>query len=187
MSDNSAPVLYRWDGDAMIPAAPRFAKQCDKQFVVGLTYTLVPHEQRSSVSHRHYFAAIQGAWENLPEVHAGRFRTSEHLRKWALVQSKFCDERTIVAPSKADALRIAAFVQSIDEYAVVLVRGNIVAHYTAKSQSLRAMDKKEFQESKQAVLDICANLIGVDVATLQAQSPPLQPAHSRERKRETTE
>jgi hypothetical protein len=179
----TAPVIFEWDGEVMKPLA-RFQKLCDRQYVVGRQYYLIVQEERSRASHNQYFAAIQDAWDNLPEVHAGRWPTTEHLRKWALVQAGYRVEKTIVAKTKADALRISAFVQSIDEYAVVLVRGNTVAHYTAKSQSMTAMDKKEFQQSKQAVLDVLDHLLGLDRGTLARQSPPLAPSHDRERERE---
>ena len=38
---------------------------------------------------------------------------------------------------------------------------------TAQSQSFRAMGKQRFQESKQAVLDILAELIGVEAKQLE--------------------
>jgi hypothetical protein len=182
----TAPVIFQWDGDAMKPLA-RFEKLCAKQYVVGLEYPMVVQEQRSRASHNQYFAAIQDAWDNLPEIHAGRWPTPEHLRKWALVQAGYRVEKTIVAKTKADALRISAFVQSLDEWAVVLVNGNIVAHYTAKSQSLSAMDRKEFQASKQAVLDVLDKLLGLEPGSLTRQSPPLAPAHHRERETEPAE
>jgi hypothetical protein len=158
MSD--APIIYRWSGEAMEPL-PRFAKLCDATFVVGEVYRLVEHHERSSVSHRHYFACVHSAWENLPEQWADRLPTSEHLRKYALIRTGYRDERSIVAASKAEAQRIAAFVKPLDDFAVVLVSEAQVTVYTAKSQSVKAMGRTEFQASKVAVLDFCADLIGV--------------------------
>ena len=97
------PILYRWDGEAMTPATQRFAREADKQFVVGEEYPLIVHEHRSAASHKHYFAAISDAWESLPESMAGEFPTSEHLRKRALIMAGYRDERSIVAASKAEA------------------------------------------------------------------------------------
>lgn len=160
-----APVIYQWTGEAMVPQA-RFARLCDRQFVVGEHYRLVPHEDRSAASHRHFFAAVNDAWENLPEHLAERFPTSEHLRKWALIKAGFRDERTLVAASKAEAQRLAAFVRPMDDFAVVVVSEATVTVYTAKSQSVRAMGKAAFQASKDGVLSVLSEMIGVPPATL---------------------
>jgi len=127
-----------------------------------------PSDRRSAVSHSHYFAAVNEAWRNLPEDMADDFPTSEHLRKWALVKSGFRDERSIACSSRAEALRIAAFVRPIDEFAIVVVREAVVTVYTAKSQSLRAMGKAEFQRSKDGVLDVLAKLIGTSTEDLKS-------------------
>ena len=155
----TAPLLYRWSGEAMEPANPRFAREANKAFVVGETYTLEEIEHRSMRSHRHYFAAINDAWENLPERFAGEFPTPEHLRKRALIEAGYRDERTIVASSKAEALRVAAFIRPMDEYALVSVSGAAVVVWTAKSQNLRAMDARTFAQSKEAVLMVLARML----------------------------
>ena len=162
----SAPITYTWNGECHVPL-PRFAKLCDAQFVIGEQYRLVVHEDRSANSHRHYFAALHEAWQNLPEEHAERFPTSEHFRKWLLIHTGYRDERSIVCASKAEAQRVAAFVRPADEYAVVSVNECAVIFWTAKSQSMRAMGKKEFGESKQAVLELAASMIGVSVPDLR--------------------
>jgi hypothetical protein len=154
------PITYQWNGEAMVPMR-RFQKACDQQFVIGEFYRLEPIEERSAQSHRHYFACINDAWLNLRDEMAGRFITPEHLRKYALVKAGYCDERTIVCSSKAEAHRLAAFIKPMDEFAVVLVFDATVRVYTAKSQSLRAMGKKDFQESKDKVLEIVSEMIGV--------------------------
>jgi len=158
------PLAFEWEGDVMRPLRPKAA---DAQYVVGEKYMLDVREDRSLPSHRHYFACIREAWANLPEHLAERHASAEHLRKWALIQAGYRDERTIVCASQAEAQRVAAFIRPIDEYAVVVTRGNVVIHYTAKSQSMRAMDKKTFRASKDAVLDIIAGLIKTDTATLR--------------------
>jgi hypothetical protein len=160
-------LLFKWDGEAMTPARPR---QADAEFVVGESYLLDRVEQRSSASHAHFFACVNEAWRNLPEDQAERFPTAERLRKYALIMTGYRDERTIVASSTAEALRLAAFIRPMDEFAVVIVRGAVVAVMTAKSQSMRAMKKKAFSESKQAVLDYLASMIKVDRATLEREA-----------------
>jgi hypothetical protein len=153
------PLVFQWDGEAMVPAHSRLA---DRHFVIGETYTLVPREDRSAASHRHYFASVAEAHNNLPESWALRLPTSEHLRKYALIKAGYCDSQTLIARSAASARDIAAFLRPIDEFSIVTVEGCAVTRFTAKSQSERAMGKKDFQASKEAVLDIISELIGVD-------------------------
>src|SRR3546814_8478118 len=119
----------------MVPLTPRLA---DRYYVVGETYSLVPQEDRSAVSHRHYFVSLHDAWTNLPEDAAERFQTSEHLRKWALIRAGYRDERSIVCASKAEAQRLAAFIKPMDDYAVVLVSEAVVKVCTAKSQDRKS-------------------------------------------------
>lgn len=154
----------------MVPATTFMARLADKAFVVGEVYRLTEEHERSAASHRHFFAVIHDAWLNLPEGTAERFPTSEHLRKYALIKAGYRDERTFVAGSRAEALRLAAFVRPIDDFAIVTTSGATVTIWTAKSQSVRAMGGKAFQESKQAVLDVIADLIGVDPTTLSREA-----------------
>lgn len=165
----TAPVHCVWDGEAFAPL-PRFAKLCDREFVIGQPYPLVVQEERSQAAHNHYFAAIQEGWKNLREDVAERFPTAEHLRKYALCKAGFADERSIVCASKAEAQRIAAFVRPMDEYAVIVVRDATIRVFTAKSQSMRAMGKADFSASKEAVLDIVSGMIGVKAGDLKAHS-----------------
>jgi len=152
------PLYFEWDGEVMRPLHPQAA---DRQYVVGEHYFLDHREDRSMASHRHYFAVLMQAWQNLPEDIADRFPTPEHLRKYALVKTGFRDERNFVCHSRHEALRMAAFVKPMDEFAIVSCVGSSVVVLTAHSQSLRAMGKEKFQRSKDAVLDCVAELIGV--------------------------
>lgn len=156
------PVMLRWDGEAFSPANSYMARVCDQHFVVGERYLMTEHQERSSATHRHYFAAIKECWLNLPERIAGDFPTTEHLRKYALIKTGFYDSNSIVCSSKSEALRVAAFSRPVDEFAVVDAIGATVTRYVAKSQSTRAMGKDEFQRSKTAVLDFLEGLIGVE-------------------------
>lgn len=164
MTKAAPPMLFHWDGESMIPKIPRMA---DRHYVVGKTYTLVEHHDRSQATHSHYFASLNEAWKNLPESEAARFPSAEHLRKWALVKAGYFDVRDIACISRDEALRAAAHIRALDGYAVITVNDGVVRVYTAKSQSKRDMGAREFQESKQKVLDIVSELIGTDAATLQ--------------------
>ncbi|GAA0589073.1 hypothetical protein [Paenochrobactrum glaciei] len=159
---SSMPIMMQWDGEAMVPASSYWASCADRQFVIGEAYKMVEHHDRSGVSHNHYFASITNAWNTLPDHLLVEYPSAEHLRKKMLVKCGYADERSIVCASKADALRVAAFIKPMDEHAVVSVREAVVRVYTAQSQSMKAMGKQEFQQSKQSVLEEIDKLIGVD-------------------------
>lgn len=118
-------------------------------------------------SHRHYFATIADAWQNLPRHEAERFQSSEHLRKYALIKCGYADQRQIVCASKAEAQRLRAFVAPMDDYAIVTAVESVVTVFTAKSQSTKAMGRREFNESKQRVLDYVSQILGVSTDDLQ--------------------
>lgn len=157
----NAALPFRWTGEAMVPL-PSFAKRCDGEFTVGEVYNLEAVEERSAASHRHYFASVNEAWQNLPEATVEQFPTSEHLRKWCLIRAGYHQSRDIVVSSKAEARRLVAFVKPMDSYAVVVAREAVVTVYTAESQSQKAMGKQRFQESKDSVLSLLGAMIGAD-------------------------
>ena len=156
----AAPLMFVWDAErsVMVPVRRSIA---DKTYVDGESYRLGVIEERSANSHSHYFAALNEAFMNLPDDLAERFPTVEHLRKYALIQTGFRDERSIACASKAEALRVAAFIKPMDGYALVAVKDALVLVYTAKSQSYRAMGKEDFGKSKTAVLERVSDMIGV--------------------------
>jgi len=149
---------------------PAFAAAAAERFGVGEVVALAPAELRSSPSHRHYFACVREAWVNLPEGLAERFASDEHLRKYALIKAGNRDERSIVCTSRAEARRIAAFVRPIDDYSIITVSETVVSQFTAKSQSVEAMGKSQFQAGKDAVLGILAEMIGVELTVLAQAS-----------------
>ncbi len=157
-------ILFDWDGEAMIP---RSQSAADRQYVVGESYRLAVHEPRSVNSHNHFFAAVNEAWRNLPEHLAERHPTADHLRKWALIKAGYRDERVIVCANAAEAQKMVAFVGAMDDYAIVVRQHDVVTVFTAKSQSQKAMGKKAFQESKQDVLDVLSDMVGVTSQELQ--------------------
>ena len=157
MNDYILPLVFDWtDEGVMRPQLPRAA---DRHYVVGLSYRLAPYEERSMRSHRYYFACVNEAWKNLPEHWAEQFATPDHLRRYALIKAGYRDERSIATASKAEARRISAFIRPMDDYAIVTVSEALVCVFTAKSQSVRAMGRKEFAKSKDAVLDIVSAMV----------------------------
>jgi predicted transcriptional regulator of viral defense system len=163
------PVKFVWDGDNMVPET-RFKRLCDKQYVIGQNYRMVEEAERSRASHDHYFAAIEDAWQNLPENLTDLYPTSEHLRKRALIAAGYADQKSIVCTSHAEAVRVQAFMKAAIDYSMVTIEGSTVTLYTPKSQSKRAMGAKEFQLSKQSVLDIVAEMVGVEPEKLAANA-----------------
>lgn len=161
------PIPMTWDGDAFVPASAHWARLADKHFVVGQTYPLEVREDRSSASHRQYFSCINEAWQNLPDHLAERFATPDHLRKYALIKTGWRDERSIACSSKAEALRLSVFVRAMDDFAIVTVSEAVITVYTAKSQSLKAMGKADFQKSKDDVLGLLASMIGTNADELR--------------------
>lgn len=161
------PELFTWDGEAMVPRHPRRA---DQLFVVGETYPLIINEDRSVATHNHEFAWLREAWLNLPETLADLYPSPEHLRKRALIEAGYYDETIVDAGNNTAALRVAAVFRAREEFSLVIVRGPAVVIRTAKSQSRRAMNKKEFQESKTAIMEIIANMIGASPAALTREA-----------------
>lgn len=153
-------TIAQWDGEGFVPIG-RYKKQADAEYVVGQVYTIDVVLERSNNTHRHFFASVNEVWLNLPEGLAERFPTSEHLRKYALIRGGYADERSIICATPEDAVRVAAFVQPMDSYAVVTVSDYVVRVFTAQSQSYRTMGAKTFQDSKAKVLEFLTELIGV--------------------------
>ncbi|WP_313014588.1 hypothetical protein [Brevundimonas sp.] len=163
----SAPLPYFWDGEAM-RVLPGFQRQADQLFTIGERYRLAPVEERSGASHRHFFAAINEAWANLPERLAAHYPTAEHLRARALIEAGYCTIADYVCSSRAEAVRWAANLRAeASEYALVVISETVVRVFKPKSQSVKAMGREEFQASKDAVFTALAKMIGVTTAELQ--------------------
>ncbi|MCR9130757.1 MAG: hypothetical protein NXI12_14695 [Alphaproteobacteria bacterium] len=162
------PVQCIYDGEAFWPANRYQAKLAAEHYGAGELLALEPVEDRSPASHRHYFAAIREAWKSIPEDQASApwALSPEHLRKYALVRAGYADATTTDCGSNAAALRVAWAMKGLNEFAVIAVHESTVTAYTPHSQSARAMGKKAFQESKDAVLNVIAGLLGVTVDQL---------------------
>jgi hypothetical protein len=166
-SQSLAPIPCMWDADSRaFRPLPAFARRTADVYGHSEVVTLAPVEDRSAASHRHYFAAINECWRSLPEELTLQFSSPDHLRKAALIKAGYRDERSIVCSSHAEALRVAAFIRPLDDYAIVSVVGSTVVQLTAKSQSQKAMGKEVFGESKEAVFNVLADMLGVPVGDL---------------------
>lgn len=171
------PTVFVWTGQHMVPL-PRFRRQCDEQFVVDEEYPLTILEARSRKSHNHFFACVHEAWMNLPERErqkvdpltgevSERFVNENHLRKWALCKTGFCSHRAFPCASEVRAMELAAFLHTMDEFAIIEIEGDVVNVYEPESQSAASMGRERFQESKEAVLGLLSEMIRVKPADLQ--------------------
>lgn len=156
---NVPPLHCRYDGDNFVPLRPKTA---NKHFVVGEVYPFIVHEDRSAASHKQYFASLHEAWTQLPEWIGDLYPTPEHLRKRALIEAGYYDEEIIDCGSNKVAPSVSAAIRKRDDFALIQVRDHLVIIHTAKSQSMRAMGKKDFQASKAKVLEIVWGLCGHD-------------------------
>jgi len=179
------PVMLRWTADGTFAVEPRFAELCRRQFAVDELYPMAPVEMRNMKSHNHYFARLHEIWMNLPEEHAAKFPTEEALRAKALVETGFCTERNYVCDTHDKAMALGAIIRPYAEYAVIKVSGKVVKIFDPVSQSVAAMGKEKFEESKKAVLDYASALIpGLDQRELAKAAsrhagPEPKPSHGR--------
>lgn len=156
-----SPLYFEWDGEHMVPASRLAARLCDERFVVGERYPLEEVHARSNATHAHYFAVLKDLWLSLPEYMAEQFPSVEKLRKTALIRSGYHTKVQHVCKTAAEAERLASMIRPYDEYQIVLVEGVVVTVFHAMSQDHHSMDKTTFQASKEAVLNWCADLVGV--------------------------
>lgn len=161
-------INVQWDGQGLIPT--RYSRpQAERQFQFGRTYRVEVVEFRSPESHKHFFACLNTAFDNLPEAHANRWRTPDELRKWCLCQTAFRDTQEFHAASHAEAIRLATHFAQMREFSVCEIRDNMVLRHTPHSQDYAHMAAREFQQSKDAVLDVLANILGVPAEDLKRE------------------
>lgn len=165
-------IPLRYDGDGEFKTVNKYhARAADKALVIGEVLTWQQVQYRSEKSHAHFFSLVHEAWLNLPEQYAMEFPNETSLRKFALIKTGYCKIHKMVMDNNAEAIKQAAFMQSLEEYSICEIIGNVVTVWTAESQKYRAMGKKTFQKSKDDVLTFLSQFIGTDVATLkQAQA-----------------
>lgn len=169
-SESAPPIIFTWEGDQFLPAGTHWAKLADQHYVIGQKYRLVEYHDRSLNSHNHYFAAIADAWQNLPDDLHQRFPSPEHLRKYALVRTGYCDSHTMVLDTPEQAADVGRFMRPVDEFGVLVVKDCTITRFTAKSQSKKAMGKEAFGKSKSDVLAYIASMLGTTQTALEQNS-----------------
>lgn len=160
------PVAMIWDGNVMIPL-PRFKRLCDQQFAINEEYPLMIVENRSMASHNHYFAALSEGFANLAEEYAQEFDSVEHMRHWCLCKEGFCTHTRYELNTAADARVVRDLLKGRDQTTIVKVDGSVVTIYEPESQSMAAMKKDRFEESKNAVLARVASMARTTPAELK--------------------
>lgn len=157
------PIPMMFDGETFRPL-PRFHNEVAAHYGSGEVVVLAPVEERSKKSHDHFFVTLTEMWETRPEHLTDAYPTFDSFRKRALIAKGYCDVRTYVAASKAEAPRLAAFLGPMAPESVIVVRDAVVTIYTAHSQSRKAMGKETFQKSKDDCLAWAADQLGIDAA-----------------------
>lgn len=161
------PLMFAWDGEALVPAGQYWARKADEQFVVGQRYRMVEEAERSQASHNHEFAFLAEAWASLPDELLAQYPSAEHLRKKGLIAKGYCTMTQHACATVSEAERLeSAITKHVDTYAVVVRRRNVVTVYEAVSQSKRAMGAAQFQASKTALMEFVGDLLGVDPETV---------------------
>lgn len=177
------PVTFVWrqvdvvDADgvalrtlAMVPLQ-RYAVVAKRQYGEdGSEHTLTPLEERSMASHNQYFAAVGEGFKNLPEEIAPRFPSVEHLRGWLLCETGWCDEDEFTVDDEHSRKSLIKWIRDESPYAQIHQRGSKVLVRRPKSQSMAAMKKQAFQDSKRDVLDLLESMVRVPKGTLMREA-----------------
>lgn len=154
-------IACLWTGTAFEPRTPFQRRLASERFGSGeVVYVQAEHERNMS-RHRACFARIRDLWQTLPERYALEqwAQSPEHLRKYALISTGYCDTHTLACKTKTAAIAAAAFMRPIDEFSVVVAKGTTVVRYVAKSQSVAAMGAPVFRASMEAVETFIERLI----------------------------
>lgn len=162
---------------AMVPQV-RYVNVAKRQYHDREEYPMVPLEARSRKSHNAYFAQVNEAFDNLPEPLAPRWPTSEHMRKWLLIETGWFDEKEFEyegPTAKRDGRRLGTFIRAESEFARISIhaitdRKVKVIVRVAKSQSAAAMGKADFEASKKAVLEELEAMIGLARGDLKREA-----------------
>ena len=105
-------------------------------------------------------------FENLPEQKQHRYGSAQHWREHCLIKAGFRHEVVQPVESQQMAQQMALFVailvmKRLKRFVVAYAAGATVVVLVARTQKMLkndpdGMDKKDFEASKQAVLEICA-------------------------------
>ncbi len=147
-------LLCKYSDGALVPLGDTARRWAAEELTEGRRYNVTVGDlERSGASHRHYFALIKDFWDSLPDHVLMDFPSPEHLRKRALIETGWCNMADVLFSSHRDAVAASRAIRKyMDDYGIVIVRGETVRTFEAKSQSMKAMGKDDFQKSKDDVL-----------------------------------
>lgn len=168
---NTSPVPMRFEKDiGFFPENQYWLNICNYRFGDGEVVTLDEVNDRSQKSHDQLFPLLREAFSQLPEEFKEQFPTAEHLRARALIEAGYFDETVVDAGFPDTAREFAATIRGRSTFSLVVIKDNFVIIRDPRSQSLRSMKKKEFQESKTKVLEIVCDMIGITVEELMSNT-----------------
>lgn len=156
-----------WTGQSFVPDGNYALAQTRDRLGDGQVVNLDLDPERTAKSHRHQFAFVRTAWMNLPEHHLGTpyAVSTEALRKYALIQTGYCNTEMMAMGTTERANRAAALLSRVSTnmhgFAITNVIGTVVYCHTPHSQSMKAMGGEAFKRSKQDMLEYLADMIGV--------------------------
>lgn len=164
-----ASLDFVWTGAHMQPA-DYAVRRAAAQYQKDQTYKLVADERVTEPERGFYFRCVRAAWRTIHED-GDRFPTAEHLRKAALIKCNHYKVRYITCENAKQAERVSANVTDKDEYSVVDLKGNVVAVYTAISQSNKpgGLTIDEWRRTRDDVMDSLAQMLGVSREVLERQ------------------
>lgn len=163
------PVQFEWTDDEVMKPLPRFQSLCARQFVIGEVYSLDPTEEVSQHDRGGLFAAVKSGWKTLAEEWDGKFPTTEHLRKWALIEVGYCTQDEYTLKNEEDAKVMTKALRRQDEFCRIAIHGDTVIVRNAKSIANNAIKSKEFKALKKQVLDLVGSMCNSTAADLDRE------------------
>lgn len=113
---------------------------------------------------RRYFAILRDAWQNLRPPYDQLWPSPEAMRKHLLCRVGWCDTTQVASGSKSAAINIADAMRSLDRYAVIEVRGDIITIHRARSQSRKAQPKAQFMACADRIYGELSGILGTDLS-----------------------
>lgn len=116
-------------------------------------------KQRSVASHNSFFAELQELYDTMPEIVTERFPSFDAFRKFCLIRTGWRNETVYNCATRAEARIWAIRLRELDSFSVVAVSHDQITVWTAKSQSMKAMGKEDFQKSRDDVTAYAKQLL----------------------------
>jgi hypothetical protein len=161
--------VMRFTGNGFRPVSNSGQVRLETEFKPDQIYSLVQAHDVTRRARGFYHHCLMEAWRNLPEIMRDELPSKDHLRKFCLIKAGHCTVRKDIYFNAAAAEIAAAHFKEEDSYCIVVVNGNIVTIYRAKSET--TLKGRAWRELKERVLQEASVLIGVDVTSLVKSDP----------------